>query len=128
MKILSLNIRHGGGKRAQCLLDWTFRHAPDVVVYPEWRNNEVGQGIPQSFKAKDFKTATACRGNTRANGILIAAKQLSEPQRITPGVSEFGELLLAEIYPGFRMLAGYFPQGQLKEPFFLQCMNEVSRR
>ncbi len=127
MKVLSLNIRHGGGKQVQCLLDWTICQAPDVVVYPEWRNNAPGQKTLHSFEAQGFKTATACRDNPGANGVLIAAKQFSEPQRVTPGISKFGELLLAEIYPGFRMLAGYFPQGKLKEPFFRQCMNEVSR-
>jgi len=127
MRILSLNIRHGGGSRAQSLLDWMFHHTPDVVVLPEWRNNRIGQGILKTFRAEGFTAATAFRHDTVANGLLIAAKQAFDFQRITLRASEKGELLRAEIPFGLRVLAGYFPQLQAKEPFFRLCFDEASR-
>ncbi len=127
MKILSLNICHGGGKRAPALLDSLFGRAPDVVVLPEWRNNAVGQGILKSFNNRGFLTATATREGPGANGILIAACEAFYSQRITPGASPAGELLLADLPIGLRILAAYFPQGHWKEPFFRACIDEASR-
>jgi len=127
MKILSLNIRQGGGKRAQTLLDWTFSHAPDVVVFLEWRNNAIGQGILKTFRAEGFATATACRNKPGSNGLLIAAKRAFDSQRITLRASDKGELLIAQIPLGFRILAGYYPYNQSKGPFFRLCMDEASR-
>ena len=127
MKILSLNIRHGGGQNAQALLDWSLGKTPDVLVLPEWRNNSSGRLILKALEHQGFTTASACRENPRANGILIATKYEFKSQRITSEASDYGELLLAEFSLGFRILAGYFPQGKLKAPFFQLCLDEAGR-
>jgi len=127
MRILSLNIRHGGGLRAQVLPDWTLSRAPDVVVLSEWRNNAIGQRILSAFENEGFIMATASRSHSRANGLLLAAKQAFESRRLTLPDSEKGELLRAEIPYGFGMLAAYFPNLQAKEPFFRLCIDEASR-
>jgi exodeoxyribonuclease III len=134
MKILSLNIQHGGGSirhagaaRALSLLAWTLGHTPDIVVLSEWRDNTVGQGFLSIFREKGFTTATASRPVSGANGILIAARQAFKSRRITPGDSERGELLVAELSRGFRLLAAYFPISHAKAPFFRLCMTEAAR-
>ncbi len=96
MKLLSLNVQHGGGPRAQALLDWIFDHDPDVAVLPEWRDNAAGERILNRFQAEAFVTATASRPESTANGVLLAARQAFHSQRITPGESDGGELLIAD--------------------------------
>jgi exonuclease III len=127
MKILLLNIRHGGGRRAQNLLDWTLSAAPDIVVLPEWRNNAIGQAILEAFESEGFNVATASRQSASANGLFIAAKQSFESKRITTSNSQKGELLVVEIPHVVRLLAGYFPLEKLKEPFFRICVDEAKR-
>ncbi len=134
MKILSLNIQHGGGSirqagaaRAHALLAWTLGHAPDIVVLSEWRDNTVGQGFLSIFREEGFTTATATRPVSGANGVLIAARQALDARRITPSDSERGELLVAELSDGFRMLAAYFPICHAKAPFFRVCIAEAAR-
>ena len=126
MKILSLNIRHGGGMQSQALLDWTLGHAPDVVLFPEWRDNAGGLAMLEAFKASGLKTATACRQGPKANGILVAARGSLDSRRVTPEDSEGGELLLADLSLGYRVLAAYFPQENRKKPFFHCCIEEAS--
>ena len=70
MKILSLSVQHGGGSRAQPLLDWIFNQDPDVAVIPEWRDNADGKRILNRFQAEGFVTATASRPVATANGVL----------------------------------------------------------
>ena len=43
MKILSINIRHGGGTRVDAILENLGTHHFDVLVLSEFRHNRVGE-------------------------------------------------------------------------------------
>jgi exonuclease III len=121
VNLVLLNIRHGGGVRATSLLSWLNSLSTDIIILAEWRDNAAGTIIKQGLESTGFfVTATAATG-TRRNGILIAAAHPFECRRATPpGVSK-GELLLAEVSSGYRLLGAYFPQGSAKVPFFNEC-------
>jgi hypothetical protein len=53
IRIVSLNIRHGGGKRISDLTDWLVTKAPSAVVLSEWRHNAPGQRIRQRLNVSD---------------------------------------------------------------------------
>jgi len=127
MRIILLNVRHGGGQRAQKLLDWLTSPSPDLVVLPEWRDNESGGVIKEGFEARGYYVATACASVMRSNGVLVAAKQAFRSRRITPRDADKGELMLADFASGWRLLAAYFPQGKAKIPFFASCLDETKR-
>jgi exonuclease III len=120
-----LNIRHGGGLRAQAILDWLTSCSADVVVLPEWRENASGQLIKRGLEATGFHTANCSR--VGANGILAASKGAFSSRRVTPAGSEKGELLLADLGSGCKLLTAYFPQGKAKVPFFMECLDEAAR-
>jgi len=69
MHAILLNIRHGGGLRAQSLLDWLTSMSPDVIVLPEWRDNASGALIQRGFETAGFLVTTLSR--SRSNGILL---------------------------------------------------------
>jgi exonuclease III len=127
MHIILLNIRHGGGLRAQRILDWLDGHSPDLIVMPEWRDSAPGQLIKGNLEAAGFYVATACAVGRRSNGILVAAKEPFRSRRVTPMHSQKGELILADLASGCRLLAAYFPQGKAKGSFFDDCMGETAR-
>jgi len=86
MQAILLNIRHGGGSRAQSLLEWLTARSPDVVVMPEWRDNSSGDVLRRGLEARGLQVATATPSK-RANGILLAAKrpfQLRQSHAISP--------------------------------------------
>jgi exodeoxyribonuclease III len=122
MLMVSLNIRHGGGRRARALLDWLISVAPNIIVLPEWRDGLSGEFIKRSLEAAGFFVGTAVSSQSKSNGVLVATKTAFQSERVTPDGAETGELLLAHISPSFRLLAAYFPQRATKAPFFRTCM------
>jgi exodeoxyribonuclease-3 len=122
MLMVSLNVRQGGGRRARALLDWLISLAPSIIILPEWRDGLSGVFIKRNLEAAGFFVETAVSSRTRSNGVLVAAKIAFQSERVTPDDSEKGELLLAHISPGFRLLGAYFPQRATKAPFFRTCM------
>jgi exodeoxyribonuclease III len=127
MRIVLLNVRHGGGPRAPKLLDWLISIGADLVVIPEWRNNTPGGVIKTAFEVRSYYVATQCAPGIRANGILVAAKQTFRSTRITPVGANKGELMLADFASGWSLLAAYFPQGAAKIPFFMSCIDAARR-
>jgi exodeoxyribonuclease III len=127
IRILTLNIRHGGGKRIARLADWIASKSPNVVVLPEWRNDAPGQRIREILTDSGFRTIVAARGQSAPNSVLLAAMDLTESWEVTPANSTAGDLILIEIAKRIRILGCYFPQRQAKAPFFQQCIELASK-
>lgn len=117
MRIVALNIRQGGAQRASRILEWALALAPDILVFSEWRNNGPGDVLKRGAEGHGFATQSFARTPAGSNGMMIAAKEFFKSERITPGGSDKGELLLARWSSGFTMVAGYFPQLQAKAAF-----------
>jgi exonuclease III len=124
LQIVSLNIRHGGGRRSRSILDWIAARSADVIVLPEWRDSTAGNLVRRGLESAGFDVSPAF-ARTKQNGILIAAKEPCSFYRLTPASSERGELLSVELASGWRLLAAYFPQGNAKAPFFKACTEEA---
>jgi hypothetical protein len=45
LRIVSMNIRQGGGDRVTGLADWLISKSPTAITLPEWRNNPSGERI-----------------------------------------------------------------------------------
>jgi exonuclease III len=122
IRVVSLNIRHGGGLRIAGLTDWLITKAPSVVVLPEWRNNIPGRYIRGRLTERGFGTVAATRETTKINSVLLAATDLTASWEVTPPSSTIGDLLVIELKQGIQILRCYFPQRQAKAPFFRQCI------
>jgi exonuclease III len=125
MKILSLNIRHGGGKRVAPLCDWIINKDSDVIILTEWRNNASGQYVCNRLTECGFDFRLNSNLLPRANGVLVAAKQIVRSRTITPPNAASGELMLIELPSQLRIMGCYFPQSHFKAPFFHQCLEET---
>lgn len=123
-KILSLNIRSGGGDRVASIWQFIEHHKPDVVVLSEWREGKGGQEFLQLFKENGFNCLTLNDGTTR-NGVLVAARELFEASSMTPRNSTPGVLLLLR-FARWVLLACYFPQLEAKLEFFNACKKTAS--
>src|ERR1700730_6224119 len=58
-RLVSLNIRHGGGSLASSLMGWLLRQSPDFIILPEWRNNEYGHKIACDLQKEGFTVSTS---------------------------------------------------------------------
>ncbi|HUQ84473.1 MAG TPA: endonuclease/exonuclease/phosphatase family protein [Gemmatimonadaceae bacterium] len=73
LRILSWNIRAGGGVRLTRIVAAIARHAPDVVVLSETRQSTESQLI-DALGAIGLASVASSRPTGRKNGLLIAAR------------------------------------------------------
>jgi exodeoxyribonuclease-3 len=125
-RIISLNICHGGGKRIAQLARWLITKGSNVVVLPEWRNDDAGRRILEILKGSGFSTIATAQEKSKRNCVLLAANNFTKVQENTPANSPAGDLILIETAEQIRILGCYFPQGQAKAPFFRKCIEVAS--
>jgi exodeoxyribonuclease-3 len=125
LRIVSLNIRHGGGGRTPRLMDWIKRRQPFATVLTEWRDNYSGQQIKKSLIADGFDAIATARGE-RTNGVLMAARRFIASEIITPPNAPAGDLVLTRL-DGLAILGCYFPQRLAKSAFFESSMEAVKK-
>ena len=123
MKIVSLNIRHGGGKRTSQILDWLVRMDADVCILCEWRSNRSGLDIQLALQESGYQTAGYSRSASE-NGVLVATRSELICSRLTPAASTKGEIVRVTI-ASLSLLCGYFPQRHEKKPFFEVVTTEL---
>jgi exodeoxyribonuclease III len=120
-RIISLNLRHGGGSRISELTDWLVNKSPSAVIATEWRNNVPGQILKDRLALDGLNSVATDATTSQSNTVLVAASRVRHSARITPPNSAAGNLVFASL-DGFSILGCYFPQGLAKAPFFRRCI------
>lgn len=76
MRIVSWNIRAGGGQRAQAIATQIARWAPDVVTLQEFRDTAPSREIAARIadRGLSYQRATTVRRAPAANALLLASR------------------------------------------------------
>ena len=74
MRILSLNIRHGGGTRLTKILDYIISMNADIVVLTEFRNNKNSHTIKETLKSHSYPFISTLNTDTTKNSVLVASR------------------------------------------------------
>ena len=119
MHLLCLNVQSGGGARWGRILDLVDKHRPDVAVFTEWRQAQAQGPAATWAESRGMHCDGACDGATK-NGIFVASALPFKALSVTPKVETAGTLLRLE-FESWTILAAYFPQGDLKAPYFKAC-------
>jgi exodeoxyribonuclease-3 len=127
LRVVALNIRHGGGQRIAAILEWLGEIGADLLILSEWRANGSGKQLCAAFEEDGFRTNCGIGTLPHANGLLVASRRSFESERVTPAGADKGELLLARWPDSMVVLAAYFPQSEAKAPFFDTCMAVAAR-
>lgn len=125
MKLVSLNIRHGGGTRLPQILAWLNVQSSDFTLLTEWRSNTNGLRLKKELEEIGYQCAGESDGPT-SNGLLIASKSPFDTLDLTPQSSPNGEILAVDLENGVRVLCCYFPQLDAKKPFFDVCLEQAT--
>ena len=73
MKLLTLNLRHGGGARVPAIAEWLARQSPDIAVLTEYRANAAGKRL--------YAMLAAAGTLQRTDPLRAAAAGLPGPDR-----------------------------------------------
>jgi len=76
MRIVSWNIRAGGGVRTAAIADQLTRWSPDVVALSEFRATPPSSGLARALTERGLRhqLCTASPGSPRVNALLIASR------------------------------------------------------
>lgn len=76
MKILSWNIRAGGGVRAQAIVEFLLAQCADVIALSEFRGTSASVWIAENLSHHGYKyqRTTVERSNPSQNSLLVASR------------------------------------------------------
>lgn len=75
MKLITLNLRHGGGRRMPRLMKRLVAYRADVLVLTEFRENGVSESLRDGLKDAGLIHQAGTPDRPRLNGVLVAARQ-----------------------------------------------------
>lgn len=118
MKIVTLNIQHGGGKRVSKIIDYIRSLQPDLIVLTEYRENA---------NAPLFRSELATQGFVHFANALITAKEnsvcifsrLPFVSRTYPMLTQGNvHRVISAHFDELAVYGVYFPQNQAKADLF----------
>lgn len=134
MKLLTWNIRQGGGKRLMAIRERIEAHSPDVIVLTEFRTSS-SQALARDLCCRGWSHQVSTSPPPRVNGLLIASRSplVQRPQHPSAPTADFrwvevelvgANLCIAGVYiPDFRGSAG-----DLKAPYWQSLLNMAKLR
>jgi exonuclease III len=131
VRVVSWNVRQGGGRRAGEIAAALVAHAPDVAVICEYRP-AASAPILAGLRDAGLVHAVASEPRLSANGVAVCARtplRLFGPERRTPLQQErWLDLDLPEA--GFSLVAVYVPpiRSGLGKPAFWAALLEAAER
>ena len=117
MRLLTWNIRSGGGSRDRQILETVGKHAPDVAVLTEFRNNRTGEVLREGLRDLGLTCQTGRHSPGSVNSILIAARTRFGETVFPRLNADFHRCILARL-DGLNLFGVYFAQKQGKQPLF----------
>ena len=79
LKILSWNIRQGGGSRIQKIASKIIESKAQIVILSEFRNNKSGNSLISDLRRNGYKSFQSSALATNENGVLICSQMPFTP-------------------------------------------------
>ncbi|MEL6723204.1 MAG: endonuclease/exonuclease/phosphatase family protein [Pseudomonadota bacterium] len=127
MRILSLNVRSGGGTRTEKIIEYLDKKLPDVIVLSEFRKNAAGDKIRAWLDNLAFSYQIAPVADHKKNTVLVAGRRIESvvldafPNDWSATVVRINDV---------RIIGVYFPQEEKKQPvfdWFLRYMPDMKK-
>jgi exodeoxyribonuclease III len=118
MKILSWNIRQGGGARIDRIQTMIAAHNPEILVLSEFRNNAAGANLRQWLEHFGHQyQAVPETLEPGANSVLVSSR-LPFQSMAFPGLQLNAHRRVGARFNGLTLLGLYFPVMEAKRPVF----------
>lgn len=124
---MTLNIRHGGGKRIGPIVRAISAYSADIVVITEYRNGKVGENLRTSLATAGWEHQIAAPTPERENSVLIVAKEplIIDNRPLFNENWQRDRHIVVHGY-GYTIVAVYLPPGQKKLPSWERLLNTAA--
>ena len=125
IKLMTLNILSGGGKRIDKISKKIKMHDPDVLIISEFRLGKSWELLQEKLSELGFKIFDYKIKVPKTNSVMIASKFPAE-KIDTPNLpeSELHRLCGLKVF-GIKILGVYFAQKEKKKPLFIKSFQQV---
>lgn len=124
--ITTLNLRHGGGSRADKIIATLSTLTSDIIVLTEFRNNEYGETIKHALTKFGFTNFYQTNAIAKLNTVLIACRQPFQTE-VFPELANHSQRVVKISSDSFTLLGTYFPGKDDKKyvfDFLLKYIND----
>jgi len=128
MRVVTLNVRHGGGSRTTAICEALRAHSADIIVLTEFRENSSGQLIKRALGRCGYEHVASSHPPAKANGVLLASRTAFEQKAARPDVPLGPWRWLECRFDRLTIVGLYFPLGTPKLPFWDYLLSEASSR
>ena len=125
-RLISWNIRQGGGARTEEIAEAISAHAPDVAVLAEFRHNRFGARLHERLSAMGLVHLRSGRAAAPANTVSVASRFPLTPLPRTGRLGEWSHRVVATRCGDFRLVGLYLPNLKAKLPL-LEYMAALPR-
>lgn len=124
-KIITWNIRHGGGSRVLDIINTLSKHADaTTIVLTEFRNNDNAVLIRKALVDFGFINQFTTNAPFNKNSILIVSKENLQSKTF-PELNNHSERVIKVYNNNFSIYGCYFPQAEEKKYVFEFLLNEI---
>lgn len=118
MRILTWNIRAGGGTRLPAIAERIGAHGADVLVLTEYRSGEAGKRLRGVLSDLGYVWLSPVEPPGIRNGVLIASRL--RPTRVAHVCETVDEpwRMLTAVLGGIRVFGIYMPNLKVKIPYW----------
>jgi len=109
LKVLSWNIRQGGGTRVLKITRKIAEFAAEVVVLSEFRNNDSGAKIRSQLLSSGYRFQQVTNAKSSVNSVALFSKLPCNTVLYPHSDPEYGHNILSAEYEAFTVYGMYLP-------------------
>ena len=109
LKILSWNIRQGGGSRVVRICDYLTKFGAQIVVLSEFRNNKSGDLINKHLLRAGYKYQNISGSSGNSNSVAIFSKIECKHHLYPDCDPKYAHNIIASEYEAFKVYGMYLP-------------------
>ncbi len=118
MKLVTLNIQHGGGNRISAILEYLQSQNADVIVLTEFRANRNAKILRSHLFKLGFLYFAAASINPKENSVCIFSRQAFVPRTYSSLPVQDRHRLISAHFDSLAIYGVYFPQKKAKASLF----------
>lgn len=119
MKIATLNIRHGGGRRTKLIASYLEKLELDCLLLTEYRDNVSGNELSFALSEQGFIHQSSVISNSKINQLRWFSKHPFKEESLPfAQLTELQQRICAIKLEGISLIGVYFPQGKAKGAVF----------